>query len=117
MKNRFEPLRVRDVPEALDRRIMAAAARKARKVRFRRSLVHCGFSVAAAAAALLLAGTVFLLPQAHRREFARPTKPVERELLKLADWSALEQESYNLSFELYSGREALAELANIQEKE
>ena len=61
MKNRFETLRAREVPEALDRRIMAAAAQRAGAIRFRRTLVRCFLSTGAAAAALLVAGTVFLL--------------------------------------------------------
>lgn len=114
MKNRFENLRVREVPEALDRRIMAAAAHQAKAARFRRSLVHCIFTATASAAALLIAGTVFLFPEAHHGELARPTKSVDSELLELADWSTLEQESYNLSFELYSGRQELAELSSVK---
>ena len=117
MKNRFENLRVHDVPEALDRRIMAAAAHKAKAVRFRRSLTHCVFTAAASAAALLIAGTVFLFPEAYHGELARPTKSVDSELLALADWSTLEQESYNLRFELYSGRQALAELSSVRMQE
>jgi hypothetical protein len=35
-------------------------------------------------------------------------------LLALTDWSALEQESYNLSVELYSGRQSMAELATVK---
>ncbi|WP_294505468.1 hypothetical protein [uncultured Victivallis sp.] len=114
MKNRFENLRVRDVPEVLDRRIMAAAAHRAKMTRFRRSLVHCVFTATASAAALLIAGTVFLFPEAHHGDPAIPTKSVDSQLLELADWSALEQESYNLSFELYSGRQALAELSSVK---
>lgn len=117
MKNRFEILRVHDVPEALDRRIMAAAAHKAKAMRFRRSLVHCVFTAAASAAALLIAGTVFLFPEAYHGELAQPTKSVDSELLELANWSDLEQESYNLSFELYSGRQSLAELSNLRIQE
>ena len=55
MKNRFETLRAREVPEALDRRIMAAAAQRAGAIRFRRTLVRCFLSTGAAAAALLVA--------------------------------------------------------------
>ena len=53
MKNRFETLRAREVPEALDRRIMAAAAQRAGAIRFRRTLVRCFLSTGAAAAALM----------------------------------------------------------------
>jgi len=49
MKNRFETLRAREVPEALDRRIMAAAAQRAGAIRFRRTLVRCFLSTGAAA--------------------------------------------------------------------
>lgn len=117
MKNRFETLRAREVPKALDRRIMAAAAQRAGAIRFRRTLVRCFLSTGAAAAALLVAGTVFLLPEANRETPAVPTKSVKSELMALNDWSALEQESYNLSFELYSGRQSVAELANVRIQE
>ncbi|MPN10618.1 hypothetical protein SDC9_157913 [bioreactor metagenome] len=117
MKNRYEILKERDVPAALDRRIMAAAALKARAARFRRMWRNCSLSAGAAAAALLVAGTLFLLPGAYRESPAEPTKSVRNELLALTDWSAFEQESYNLSFELYSGRQAVAELANVKIQE
>lgn len=118
MKNRFETLRAREVPKALDRRIMAAAAQRAGAIRFRRTLVRCFLSTGAAAAALLVAGTVFLLPEANRETPAVPTKSVKSELMALNDWSsALEQELYNLSFELYSGRQSVAELANVRIQE
>lgn len=117
MKNRFETLRVREVPAALDRKIMAAAALKARAARFRRMFIHCSVSAGAAAAALFVAGTVFLMPEANREAPAMPTKSVKKELLAMTDWSALEQESYNLSFELYSGRQSMAELANAKIQE
>jgi hypothetical protein len=117
MKNRFETLRVREVPAALDRKIMAAAALKARAARFRRMFLHCSVSAGAAAAALFVAGTLFLMPEANRNAPAVPTKSVQNELLAMTDWSALEQESYNLSFELYSGRQSTAELSNVKIQE
>ena len=117
MKNRFETLRVREVPGALDRNIMAAAAAKARAVRFRRMFVHCSVSAGAAVAALFVAGVLFLVPDANRETPAVPTKSVNQELLAMSDWSAFEQESYNLSVELYSGRQSLAELGNIKNQE
>jgi len=117
MKNRFETLRVREVPVALDRTILAAAALKARAARFRRMWIHCSVSAGAAAAALFVAVTVFLLPEANPGAPAVPTKSIKSELLALTDWSALEQESYNLSFELYSGRQSMAELANVKIQE
>ena len=117
MKNRFETLRVREVPAALDRRIMAAAVLKARAARFRRMFIHCSVSAGAAAAALFVAGAVFLMPEANREAPAVPTKSLKNELLALTDWSALEQESYNLSFELYSGRQSVAELSHVKLQE
>ena len=36
-----------------------------------------------------------------------------RELLALSDWSKVEQENYNLNFELYCGRQAFSELAGL----
>ncbi len=115
MKNRFETLREREVPAALDRKILAAAAFKARAARFRRMWIHCSVSAGAAAAALLVAGTVFLFPDANHP--ATPTKSVHNELLALNDWSELEQESFNLSFELYSGRQSVADLGKVKIQE
>ena len=40
----------------------------------------------------------------------RPPAP-RADLLALSDWTSVEQENYNLSFELYSGRQAVSELA------
>ena len=116
MKNRFETLRVREVPAALDRRIMTAAALKARAVRVHRLVIHCFVSAGAAAAALLVAGTLFLMPGTNREQ-AVPTRPATQKLLAMAEWSSLEQESYNLSFELYSGRQSMADLGKVKIQE
>ncbi len=110
---RYQALVGRDVPEALDRRILNAAAVRARMVR-RRRIFHRVFGVGlAAAAGLLIAGALHLFPGAAVSE--RNSAP-SSELLALNDWSELEQENYNLSFELYCGRQAVSELADASWK-
>lgn len=106
----YESLIRRDVPAALDRRILAAARQEAKKLRFRRLFRRWSLSGAAAAAAALLIGSGIFLSQpspadSHAAE--------NRELLALNDWSRVEQENYNLNFELYCGREAFSELAGL----
>ena len=76
----YESLIRREVPAALDRRILAAARQEAKKLRFRRVFRRWSLSGAAAA---------------------------------LNDWSKVEQENYNLNFELYCGRQAFSELAGL----
>ena len=62
MKRLYPSLNSGEVPEALDRRILAAAAFQARKNRARRVFQHWMWSGAAAAAAFLIAGGIFFLP-------------------------------------------------------
>ncbi len=114
MKNRFEILQTMEVPEELDRKILAAASRKAELLRHRNRMIRFVWSVSASAAALLVGGTVFLLPLLSPQPPATPTKQVAKELLELSDWSGIELESYSLSFELYSGRQSVAELASTK---
>ncbi len=115
MKKIYPSLSTRNVPEALNRRILAAAALQARQNRFRRSLRHWMWSSAAAAAAFLIAGGMFLLPGTPVPQDGRADGTPDRaELLALSDWTRLEQESFNLNFELYSGRQAVAELADLR---
>ena len=113
MKNemRFQTLIARDVPAELDRRILAAASKRAAELRFRharRRGFWAGSATAAAAAILVIAGAVLLLPEMAGN--TRPPAP-RADLLALSDWTSVEQENYNLSFELYSGRQAVSELA------
>ena len=68
MKNemRFQTLIARDVPAELDRRILAAASKRAAELRFRharRRWFWAGSATAAAAAILVIAGAVLLLPE------------------------------------------------------
>ena len=112
MKNemRFQTLIARDVPAELDRRILAAASKRAAELRFRhaRRRWFWAGSATAAAAILVIAGAVLLLPEMAGN--TRPPAP-RADLLALSDWTSVEQENYNLSFELYSGRQAVSELA------
>ena len=115
MKRLYPALNSGEVPEALDRRILAAAAFQARKNRARRVFQHWMWSGAAAAAAFLIAGGIFFLPGGSAPAGGEPGGvPSREELLALSDWTRLEQESFNLSFEFYSGRQAVAELADVR---
>ncbi len=105
----YESLIRREVPAALDRRILAAARLEAKKLRFRRLFRRCSFTGAAAAAALLVGSGLFWL----QPDAPEPRPAVDRELLALSDWSKVEQENYNLNFELYCGRQAFSELAGL----
>lgn len=117
MNHRLDFLKAHEVPESLDRRIMAAAAHRAGVIRFRRVLCRHVLSTGAAAAALLAAGTVFFLSEGNRETPGVSSRPGQSELMALNDWTTLEQESYNLSFELYSDRQSLAELARVSLQE
>lgn len=104
----YESLIRREVPAALDRRILAAARLEAKKLRFRRLFRRCSFTGAAAAALLVASGIFWFQPAANDARAAE-----NRELLALSDWSKVEQENYNLNFELYCGRQAFSELAGL----
>ena len=113
MRKRFESLTARDVPRELDCRILAAAAQEARRIRHRRIFRITGFwsGAAAAAAGVLIGVAVFQHPQPRPEPRAAGAAP---ELLALADWSTLEQDNFNLSFELDSGNLSVAELAEAR---
>ena len=86
----------REVPEALDRRILVAAGLAAGRRRRARVWKWVGaFSGMAAAVAV-----AFLAMPAYRTGERRVT---DRELLEMSDWSSLEQESFNLSSQLNCG--------------
>ena len=105
----------RDPPDALDRKILIAAAVAAarhRRARFRRLLGGIsGLAAAVAVAAVVLhhgyrVGTGKAKP-AHRSAVAAAARvPAgseaisEQELLDLSDWTALEQENYNIASQL-----------------
>lgn len=104
----FAPARA-EVPPILSHQIRAAARRQltlGAKRRARRRLIP----FAAAAALLLLGFGAFLLHtapwQKEEPAFARGTDP---SILSLADWSKLDQETYNLSFELSSSQYAVSD--------
>lgn len=106
---RFQNLITHEVPGELDNRILAAAAKKAAELRAgqtrrRRFWIS---STMASAAALLIVTTANLLPG----KTGTPQAPAT-DLLALSDWTGIEQEYYNLSFELDSGRRAISELAD-----
>ena len=93
-----------EIPVALEEKIRTAARRKAQSFRRRRIWMRRIFPAAAAAAALLVTG-VFLWNDSAKPGIAKV------ELLALNDWSKIEQESYNLSFEIFSNTRALEEYA------
>lgn len=102
-----EPRPLPEVPPALDAAVLAAAGARLRDAR-RETAEHLrfsgrfpwrGFRIAGAAAAFaVLAGGVFLLAAREHRE----TEKQRTELLSLWDFSTLEQNNYNLNFELDS---------------
>ena len=97
----------REVPEALDRKILLAASVAAARRRGVRRWRFVG-ALSGMAAALALAA-VTLYPR-----FAESPRPQtglsSRELLEISDWTTLEQENYNLSSQLNS-------LQDIQEND
>ncbi len=107
---RFPSLIARDVPPELDRRILAVARERASELRFRRVKQRWiwGSSVFAVAATFVVVSVVFFLPGMTE---SRSPSTQQSDLLAMSNWVGLEQENYNLSFELYSGRIAVSELA------
>ena len=89
----------------LDNRIMLAAQIAAARNRSRRHFRRI-FATSGAAAALLIGGAVFVAMPAYRNA------AMEDELLAMSDWSKLEQESYNLSFQISSEGDMLPLLAD-----
>ena len=80
------------VPAELDARILAAAAARAEKYRRSRRFA---FAFASAAAVLLaVCGTMFL-PQLRKGG-----TPSREELLSMAEWGSISQETYMLSAEI-----------------
>lgn len=93
-----------EVTPAVSERILALAGSQARFRRRFRTMVKY-FPVAAAAMLLLGFGVFFFARQ-------EPPRPADDNLLSLADWSRLEQESYNLSLELNSRQFAVSDSIN-----
>ena len=86
----------REVPEALDRRILMAANLAAVRRRRARLLKWAGAFSGMAAAVAVACLTALPSPGAKDRV-------TDRELLEMSDWSSLEQESFNLSSQLNCG--------------
>jgi len=86
----------REVPEALDRRILMAAAVEAARLRRGRRWKLAG-ALSGMAAAVAVAFLAVHPASAPERRVS------ERELLELSDWSSLEQEGFNLSSQLNCG--------------
>lgn len=90
----------RDVPPALDERILAAARNAARNRRRIRFIKPWFWSVTAAAAGTLIAAGAFLYaPVGTSRDATRSNTSrgiSESELLALNDWSDFEQKGYIL---------------------
>ena len=84
----------REVPEALDRRILMAAGLAAVRRRRARCWKWVGAFSGMAAAVAVAVLTVSPVPK---------ERVSERELLELSDWSSLEQEGFNLSSQLNCG--------------
>ncbi len=99
-----------DPPAELNRRILAAASLHAKHNAFRKRIWGRALWTAAAAAAVVVTacGVWFYTPETEA--------PVDRgsldrnELNALADWTQVEQESYNLSISMNSGLEAVQEM-------
>ena len=101
---KLETLTQAEVPQELDLRILAAAKlRQNAWVRNRRVFRYV-LSGTAAAAALLVAWGIHLMPQ---QQFKRIPNEDYAALLEMSDWSALEQENYNVSSELASSSSLL----------
>lgn len=89
----YRELSEREVPDALDAVILAHAAKKCRKARFRRSF----FWWSSAAAAVCIAAVAGFWVQTAERSTLNHS-----ELLALGDFSKLDQSSFNISLELAS---------------
>jgi hypothetical protein len=92
----------REVPEALDRKILLAASVAAARRRSTRRWKFFGAVSGMAAAVALAVVTVY--PSIR---MSQPTAELSgRELLEISDWTSFEQENYNLSSQLNSLQDA-----------
>lgn|GEM_PF-5755137 len=87
----------REVPEALDRRILLAGALEAARRRSRRRWRLAG-AMSGMAAAVAVAAAMLWLPETSPR--ATTPSLSGRELLEISDWTNFEQENYNLCSQL-----------------
>lgn len=114
---KYRALSVVEPPALSDRRILSVAAFRAARVRRRRKIA--GFSFAAAAA-LLVTGAGILFGNFNSGSPARRGGSTLRraELLRMGDFSRMNQENYNLYWEAASQRQAVGELtASMSGKE
>ena len=91
----YRELSEREVPEALDFRILARAAARGRERKFRRRFAVWG-GIAATVCVTALTGVLFQIEHESRTK-------AHLELLAMGDFSRLDQSGYNMSFELGSG--------------
>lgn len=101
---KLERLTQAEVPHELDLRILAAARLRQGALARRRRVFRYVLSGTAAAAALLVAVGIHLMPQ---QQFKRMSQEDYAALMEMSDWSGLEQENYNLSSELASSSSLL----------
>ncbi len=94
------------IPAALDFAVKSGAQRIRRQQHRRRVILWRAVPFAAAAAVMIVVGVNFLRPS----DSAVLKHDAEPQLAKaaLTDWSKLEQESYNLTFELNTRQQTLA---------
>ena len=92
----YSTLSEREVPEAVDFRILARATARSRARRLRRRVSIWG-GIAAAVAVTVLSGVLFQAGNGGDRSAER------RELLALGDFSRLDQNSYAMTLEVGSG--------------
>ncbi len=91
----YSALSEREVPEAVDFRILARAAARSRARRIRRRVSIWG-GIAAAVAVTALSGVFFQTGNGDR-------SAERRKLLALGDFSRLDQNSYAMTLEVGSG--------------
>ena len=107
---KLERLVSREVPRELDLRILAAARLRQGAVLRRKRRLRLIFSSSAAAAMLCIAAGVHMLPE--QQDFKKISKEEYSSLAAMTDWSAVEQENFNLSIEMSFGSPQITELAD-----
>ena len=108
---KLKSLTVREVPQELDLRIIAAARLRQGSGQARRKFLRWTISAAAAAAGVFIAiGICFsqvdtgFNPKLTQEEYAR--------LMAMTDWTDIEQENFNLTGEITCGTKSVVELAD-----
>lgn len=106
---KLDALTQAEVPRELDLRILAAGKLRQGALLRRRRRMRFVFSGVAAAAAFSVALGLCLMPETQ--EFRKISKEEYANLTALSDWTAVEQENYNLSGEISWGSTSVKELA------